>query len=281
MADHNNLTIEVENAIGTIAINRPDVLNALNTETLKELKTAAREMEANDAVKVIIVTGAGRAFAAGADIAEMMPKTAIEGQEYGQLGQDSFSTFENLSKPVIAAVNGFALGGGCELAMSCDIRLASQGAKFGQPEVGLGVTPGFGGTQRLPRLVGRAKAKEMIFTGDMISADEAFRIGLVNKVVDDRKRDEAGEILLNEKGKPVRDGTKLMVEAKELAGKITSNGAIAVSLAKRAINQGIEVDLKNGCALEAEIFGLCFSTADQKEGMKAFIEKRKANFEGR
>lgn len=257
---YENLLVEVEGDIGTITLNRPKALNALNSQMLEELKCAAAEMECNDAVKVVIVTGAERAFAAGADIAEMMPMTALEGQKYGQRGQETFAAFEDMSKPVIAAVNGFALGGGCELAMACDIRLASEKAKFGQPEVKLGVTPGFGGTQRLPRLVGRAKAKELIFTGEMIDAAEAHRIGLANAVYPPEA---------------------LMEEAKKMAGTIAQNGAIAVSLAKRAANQGIEVDLKSGCALEAEIFGLCFSTEDQKEGMKAFVEKRPANFKGR
>ncbi len=259
MMAYENLTLSAENGIGTVTINRPKVLNALNTATLKELKAAALEMDADPQVKVVILTGAERAFAAGADIAEMMPMTAVRGAEYGRLGQDAFSAFENLSKPVIAAVNGFALGGGCELAMACDIRMASEKAKFGQPEVKLGVTPGFGGTQRLPRLVGRAKAKELIFTGDMIDAAEAHRIGLVNSV---HKPEE------------------LMDAARKLAAQIAANGAIAVSLCKRAVNRGIEVDLSSGCAIEAEIFGLCFSTEDQKEGMKAFIEKRPANFRG-
>ncbi|MBA3046605.1 MAG: enoyl-CoA hydratase/isomerase family protein [Candidatus Thermoplasmatota archaeon] len=257
---YENLILAVEESIGTITINRPSVLNALNTATLQELKCAALEMQADDSVKVIILTGAERAFAAGADISEMMPMTAIQGAEHGRMGQDVFSTIENLGKPVIAAVNGFALGGGCELAMACDIRVASEKAKFGQPEVKLGVTPGFGGTQRLPRLVGRAKAKELIFTGDMIGAAEAHRIGLVNSVFPPEE---------------------LMGAARKLATQIAANGEIAVSLCKRAINQGIEVDLGSGCALEAEIFGLCFSTEDQKEGMKAFIEKRRAEFKRR
>lgn len=260
MPAYENLSVSVEEGIGTITINRPKVLNALNTATLMELKNAALEMQANDQVKVVILTGAERAFAAGADISEMMPMTAIQGAEHGRLGQDAFSTFEELGKPVIAAVNGFALGGGCELAMACDIRIASEKAKFGQPEVKLGVTPGFGGTQRLPRLVGRAKAKELIFTGDMIDAKEAHRIGLVNSVYPPEE---------------------LMAAARKLAAQIATNGEIAVSLCKRAINHGIEVDLKSGCALEAEIFGLCFSTEDQKEGMTAFIEKRQAIFRRR
>jgi enoyl-CoA hydratase len=278
---YENLLLSVDGGIGTITINRPKVLNALNTATLKELKAAALQMGSDDSVKVVILTGAERAFAAGADIAEMMPMNALQGAEYGRLGQDAFSAFEEMPKPVIAAVNGFALGGGCELAMACDIRLASKAALFGQPEVTLGVTPGFGGTQRLPRLVGRAKAKELIFTGEKIDADEALRIGLVNRVVDDWKRGEDGAILKNEKGKPVKDDALLMAEARKLAGQIAANGELAVSLCKRAVNKGIEVDIKSGCAIEAEIFGLCFSTEDQKEGMKAFIEKRQAHFKRR
>jgi enoyl-CoA hydratase len=260
MGEYKNLTVDQEGDICIITINRPKVLNALNTETLRELKCVATDIDAKKDVKVVILTGAERAFAAGADIAEMMPMTALEGQKYGQLGQEAFGAFETMSKPVIAAVNGFALGGGCELAMACDIRIASEKAKFGQPEVKLGVTPGFGGTQRLPRLVGRAKAKELIFSGEMIDAAEAYRIGLVNSVV---------------------SPDTLMEEVKKLADQIAKNGAIAVSQAKKAINQGIEVDLKSGCALEAEVFGLCFSTKDQEEGMKAFVEKREAKFKGR
>ncbi|KYK28824.1 MAG: crotonase [Candidatus Proteinoplasmatales archaeon SG8-5] len=257
---YENITVEVEENIGIITLNRPEALNALNSRMLAELGKAAAELEADNAVKVVVVTGAERAFAAGADIAEMMTMTALEGQKHGKLGQDTFAAFEDMVKPVIAAVNGFALGGGCELAMACDIRLASEKAKFGQPEVKLGVTPGFGGTQRLPRLVGRAKAKELIFTGEMIDAAEAHRIGLVNAVYPPEA---------------------LMEETKKLANLIAANGEIAVSLSKRAINKGIEVDLKSGCAIEAEIFGLCFSTEDQKEGMKAFTEKRPPEFKGR
>ncbi len=260
MGEYKNLTVVQEGDICIITINRPKVLNVLNIETLQELKRAALEMDAKKDVKVVILTGAERAFAAGADITEMMPLTAIEGKKFGQLGQEVFEAFETLSKPVIAAINGFALGGGCELAMACDIRIASEKAKIGQPEVKLGVTPGFGGTQRLPRLVGRAKAKELIFTGEMIDAAEAHRIGLVNSVV---------------------PPDALMGEAKKLAGQIAQNGEIAVSQAKKAINQGIDLDLKSGCGLEAEAFGLCFSTEDQKEGMKAFVEKREAKFKGR
>jgi enoyl-CoA hydratase len=257
---YENILVEAEGNIGTITLNRPKALNALNSQMLGELRSAAAELESNDAVKVVIITGAERAFAAGADIAEMMPMSTLEGQRHAKLGQDTLAAFENMGKPVIAAVNGFALGGGCELAMACDIRLASEKAKFGQPEVKLGIMPGFGGTQRLPRLVGRAKAKELIFTGEMIDAAEAHRIGLVNAVY---------------------PPDALMEEARKMADLIAQNGEIAVTLAKRAINRGIEVDLNSGCALEAEVFSLCFSTEDQKEGMKAFVEKRPAKFKGR
>ncbi len=254
---YENLLVETKDNVGIITINRPKAMNALNSQTLCELKEAAIEMNGNDAVKVIVITGAERAFVAGADISEMMGLTALEGRKYGELGQDVFMTIETLEKPVIAAINGFALGGGCELAMACDIRISSEKAKFGQPEVKLGVTPGFGGTQRLPRLVGKANAKELIFTGEMINAEEAYRIGLVNHVI-------------------AHDS--LMEEAMKLAADIAKNGQLAVRLSKKAINGGLEVDLKSGCALEAEIFGICFSTEDQKEGMKAFIEKREAGF---
>jgi enoyl-CoA hydratase len=184
--------------------------------------------------------------------------SAIEGRSWGKLGQAVFNKIENFAKPVIAAINGFALGGGCELAMACDIRIASEKAKFGQPEVTLGILPGFGGTQRLARLVGKGIAKELLYTGDMIDATEAYRIGLVNKIVD------AGE---------------LMNTAKTMAQKIMSRAPIAVRLCKAAVNKGLDVDLESGIAYEAEVFGLCFTTRDQKEGMAAFVEKRKADFQ--
>ena len=258
--EYKNLIIEKEEAIAVLTMNRPKMLNALNSETLSELKSALESLEKDKEVKAVVITGAERAFVAGADISEMIDMNALEGQNYGKLGQEAFFKIENLRKPVIAAVNGFALGGGCELAMACDIRIASSKAKFGQPEVNLGVTPGFGGTQRLPRLVGKAKAKELIFTGDIINADEALRIGLVNQVVEPEK---------------------LMEESKNLAKKIASKGQIAVQLAKADINYGMEVDLASGCTIEVDAFGLCFSTKDQKEGMKAFLEKRKPKFEGK
>jgi enoyl-CoA hydratase len=254
-----NLKLETKGPVAVVTINRPP-MNALSTELLRELKGAMHELKRSKDAKVVVITGEGKAFVAGADIAEMQGMNALQGREYGALGQKVFAHVENLPQPVIAAVNGYALGGGCELAMACDVRIASERAKFGQPEVNLGVTPGFGGTQRLPRLVGRGKAKELIFTGDTVDAAEAYRIGLVNRVV---KAEE------------------LMAESVRLAELIASKGQVAVRLAKKAVNSGIEVDLQSGCAIEAEIFGLCFATEDQKEGMKAFLEKRKPEFRER
>jgi enoyl-CoA hydratase len=253
-----NVVVERENAIGIISMNRPNALNALNSETLSDLKTAVKAMGDDPEVSVIIITGTGeKAFVAGADIKEMQDMTPLEARTFMHFGQRVFSDIDNSPKPVIAAVNGYALGGGCELALSCDIILASESAKFGLPEVTLGIHPGFGGTQRLPRLVGAAKAKEMIFTGEMIDAAEAKAIGLVNKVVP-------------------RD--KLMDEAKDLANKILKNGQIAIRLVKSAINAGLNVPLDKGLAYEAETQGLAFATEDKSEGLTAFLEKRKPNF---
>jgi enoyl-CoA hydratase len=258
--EYANLLVEIDGAMATVTVNRPKSLNALNRETHQDLQQAFDALEQDAAVKVIILTGAGeKAFVAGADIAQMQPMSALEGRAFAQLGQKVFKTIEDSSKPIIAAVNGFALGGGCELAMACDIRLASENAKFGQPEVNLGVIPGFAGTQRLARLIGKGRAKELIFTGDIIDAHEAYRLGLVNKVLP-RKQ--------------------LLEAAREMAQKIASKGSIAVSLSKDAINKGLEMDLDKAAAYEAELFGLCFATADLKEGMLAFLEKRAADFKG-
>ena len=231
----------------------------MDTLVLRELGQAFDAFAADAGIDVVVLTGEGRAFVAGADIAEMSAMTAAEGKAFGRLGADVFRKIELLPQPVIAAVNGFALGGGCELAMACDIRIASAKAKFGQPEVGLGITPGFSGTQRLPRLVGLGKAKELIYTAAVIPADEALRIGLVNKVV-------APEALMD--------------EALALAATIASKARLAVRYAKEAINRGIETDIETGIAVEASLFGLCFATADQKEGMAAFLQKRKPDFTG-
>ena len=251
----NNLLLEVENGIAMLTINRPKALNALNSETLAELNACLAELENNDDVKVVILTGSGeKSFVAGADISEMVNATPAEGRKMGLLAREAFGRLENMPQVTIAAVNGFALGGGCEISMSCDIRVASDNAKFAQPECGLGILPGFGGTQRLPRLVGKGRAKELIFTCDMISADEAFRMGLANHVVPQ---------------------AELIDYCKAMAGRIMKNGPYAVALAKQAINTGSDTDLDSGLKLEANLFGLSFSTADKMEGMTAFLEKRK------
>ncbi len=252
-----NLLMEVENEVAVVTINRPKSLNALNSETLAEINELFTEIEKRKDIRVVILTGSGeKSFVAGADISEMVNASSQEGRIMGMLAYEAFSKIENVPQVVIAAVNGFALGGGCELAMSCDIRVAAENAKFGQPEVGLGILPGFGGTQRLPRLVGKGRAKELIFTTDMIDANEAYRIGLANKVV---KQEE------------------LLDTCKEMAAKMLSKGSFAITLAKQAINVGTETDLASGLQLEANLFGLAFSTGDKKEGMTAFLEKRKAD----
>lgn len=259
--DYQNVKFEKEDGIGIVKINRPKVLNALNQDTMRDIKDVIESIRQDKEVAVVIITGADdKSFVAGADISEMCGMSALEGRAWGKFGQSVFNSIENLPQPVIAAVNGYALGGGCELAMSCDIRIASDKAKFGQPEVLLGVIPGFAGTQRLPRLIGKGRSKELLYTGDQISADEAHRIGLVNKVV---------------------PAAELMDSAKAMAKKIMSCGPIAVQLCKVAVNEGLDVDFESGQAYEGEVFGLCFATEDQKEGMTAFVEKRKANFSGK
>lgn len=252
-----NIIVEVENEIAVVTISREKSLNALNSETLAELKECFENIAARKDVRVLILTGAGKkAFVAGADISEMVNATPAEGRKMGMLAKEAFMLLETMPQVTIAAVNGYALGGGCEISMACDIRIASDNAKFGQPEVGLGILPGFGGTQRLARLVGKGRAKEIIFTCDQIDAQEAYRIGLANKVV---PQDE------------------LLDTCKSMAEKIMSKGSYAISLAKEAINTGLETDLASGLTLEADLFGLSFSTADKKEGMTAFLEKRKEN----
>ena len=253
----NNLTLDVENEVAVLTINRPKALNALNSETLDELTEVLTEIEGRDDIKVVILTGAGeKSFVAGADISEMINFTAPEARAFGIRASVPFFKLQNMRQVTIAAVNGFALGGGCEIAMACDIRIASDNAIFGQPECGLGIIPGFGGTQRLARLVGMGRAKEMIFTCDNIDANEAYRIGLVNKVV-------AKE--------------ELMETAKAMAAKIISKGSYAVSVAKAAINNGYDMDIKNAVEMEANLFGVVNDTHDKKEGMGAFLEKRKAD----
>lgn len=255
--EFNNLLLKKDNNIGILSINRPEALNALNSSVLEELDKAIDMIQKDDDIHVVILTGEGRAFVAGADIKEMKDMTSIEAREFAEKGMKIFRKMELMEKPVIAAINGFALGGGCELAMCCDIRLASEKAKMGQPEVGLGITPGFAGTQRLARLVGLGKAKELIFTAITIDANEAYRIGLVNKVV---------------------PADELMNEAMEMAKLIVQKSQIAVRYAKTAINRGIETDIETGMAIEKDLFGLCFATEDQKEGMLAFLEKRQPNY---
>lgn len=252
-----NLLFKKEDNIGILSINRPKALNALNTQVLKELNEAIDMVSDDDKVHILIITGEGRAFVAGADIAEMKDMNSSEAREFAKLGLETFRKIELMEKPVIAAVNGFALGGGCELSMCCDIRIASDKAKFGQPETGLGIIPGFAGTQRLSRLVGMGKAKELIYTANMIDAGGAEKIGLVNKVV---------------------PAEELMNEAMNMAKNIASKGQIAVRFAKSAINRGYETDIETGMAIERDLFGLCFATEDQKEGMGAFLEKRKPNY---
>lgn len=253
-----NLILErQEGGVCWLRINRPDALNALNSSLLEELSLSFTQLSQDAAVRVLVLTGVGKAFVAGADIREMESMEAVQGEAFGRLGSRVFRQLEQLPFPVVAAVNGFALGGGCELAMSCDIRIASTRAVFGQPEVGLGITAGFGGTQRLPRLVGLAMAAELLYTGRKVQADEAQRIGLVNRVVspDDLER-----------------------ECAELARLIASQAPIAVRLTKQGIQRGLQADLDTAMSIENSLFGLCFSTQDQKEGMGAFLAKRQPNF---
>ena len=245
--------LERQGHVALITIDRPEALNALNSQVLTDLDEVLDRVEADEELYVAVLTGAGRSFVAGADIAEMKNFTSSDGKRFGVHGGQVFLKLENLSKPVIAAVNGFALGGGCELCMACDIRLASEKAKFGQPEVGLGITPGFGGTQRLPRIVGVSKAMELILTAKVIKADEAKAIGLVSEVYPPEE---------------------LLPKAMELAQAICANAQIAVRESKRCIRMGLQADIHTGCAFEAEAFGVTCGTADKDEGMGAFLEKR-------
>ena len=257
--EYNFLKIEQQEAVTVLKISAPKSLNALNSTILRELDDFVDNL--NPATRVLIITGDGeKSFVAGADISEMAHLNEEQGREFGRLGAQVFRKIELLPIPVIAAVNGFALGGGCELAMTCDIRIASNKAKFGQPEVGLGIIPGFSGTYRLPKLIGQGYAKEMIYTGKAIRADEALRIGLVNAVYEPEE---------------------LMARAMEMAQKILTNAPIAISLAKQSIGEGYDLDADAAIALENDLFGQCFATADQKEGMDAFLNKRKAEFGGK
>jgi enoyl-CoA hydratase/carnithine racemase len=256
-----NVVYEKKSAIAYVTVNRPKVLNALNTPTWADLRTAFEAARDDVAVRGVILTGAGdKAFIAGADIGELAHASAIDAEQSSRFGQEVLDFIENLGKPVIAAINGFALGGGCETAMACTIRIAVERAKFGQPEVKLGLIPGGGGTQRLPRLVGKGRALQLILSGEMISAQEAFRIGLVNEVV------------------PVAD---LITRSETILNKIASNAPIAVRHSLEAVNKGMDTSQSEGFALEASYFGLCAGTEDKKEGTSAFLEKRAPEFHGR
>ncbi len=258
---YETLVFDERDGIAFITISRPEKLNALNRRVIEELSECFREVADSESLKVVILTGAGeKSFVAGADIGELAQQTPVEGQETAARGQSLFNFIENLGKPVIAAVNGYALGGGCELAMACTLRIASENARFGQPEVKLGIIPGYAGTQRLPRLVGKGRALEMILTGEPVTAQEAYRIGLVNQVV------------------PQKD---LLAVAKATARKIIANAPLAVKFALQAVHHGLEATKREGEFLEATLFGLCCATEDMKEGTRAFLEKRAAKFDGK
>jgi enoyl-CoA hydratase len=258
---YDNLLFEVSDKIARITFNRPNVLNALNRKTMDELGDCLKKMRADDDIRVLILTGAGeKAFIAGADINELSQQTPVNGREFTLYGQEIIHRLETLGKPAIAAINGFALGGGCEVALACTLRVASRNAKLGQPEVKLGIIPGYGGSQRLPRLCGKGVAHELILTGEMISAEEAWRVGLVNRVV------EPGELLAT---------------AEAIAKKIIANAPLAVKYAMEAVERGMEMPQEEGLYLEATLFGLCCATQDMREGTRAFLEKRPAKFEGR
>jgi enoyl-CoA hydratase len=255
-----SLKVHHDGVIAVLSLNRPEVHNALNRETLQELQAAFGRFREDDAVHGIILAGEGKNFCAGADIAVMRDMSALEAASFSEAGQKVMTAIETVGKPVIAAVQGVALGGGLELALACDFIVASESAQFAAPEVRLGIIPGFGGTQRLPRLVGKSKAKEMIFTGDRVGAEEALAIGLVNRLFSD---------------------ADLRSQAAAVLQKICSRGLLSLKLAKEIIDAGYDVDLRNACLMERDAFAVCFSTEDQKEGMTAFVEKREARFKGR
>jgi enoyl-CoA hydratase/carnithine racemase len=256
-----NILLEKKNAIAHVTISRPKLLNALNMATMEELRGAFHDIKNDDGIRVVILTGSGeKAFVAGADISELATQDAVTGKKYAQRGQSVLNLIENLGKPVIACINGFALGGGCELALACTMRLASDNAKLGQPEVKLGIVPGYGGSQRLPRLVGKGLAMQMILAGEMITAQEAHRIGLVNEVT---------------------SAAELIPRAEAIAAKIIANAPLAVQYAMEAVNKGMEMTLAEGLFLEAALFGVCCATEDKAEGTSAFLEKRPAAFKGK
>ncbi len=256
-----NILLEKKNSIACVTVNRPKVLNALNMATMEELRSAFTDIKSDGSIRVAILTGAGeKAFVAGADIGELAKLDAVSGKEYAHRGQAVLDLIENLGKPVIACINGFALGGGCELALACTMRLASENAKLGQPEVKLGIIPGYGGSQRLSRLVGKGLAMQMLLAGEMITAQEAHRIGLVNEVT---------------------AAAELIPRAEAIAAKIVANAPLAVQYAMEAVNKGMEMTLAEGLYLEAALFGVCCATEDKKEGTAAFLEKRPAQFRGK
>jgi len=258
---YQTLLVDVKDGVATVTVNRPDKLNALNDQVVADLRAAVAALKADLAVKGVILTGAGpKAFVAGADIGNLAQLGVMDGREFALRGQAMLNALETIGKPVLAAVNGFALGGGCELALACHIRIAGENAKFGQPEVKLGITPGYGGTQRLPRIVGKGRALHLLLSAELIDAQEALRIGLVTKVV---------------------PADQLMAEAEKLMRTILANGPVAVALTIEAVHQGLEMTLAEGLQLEADLFGLVASTQDMKEGLTAFLEKRPARFEGR
>ena len=257
---YENIVYEVKEGIATITFNRPKALNALNGALLAELSQALDEIAADEDIRVLILTGAGdKAFVAGADISELATFDSLKAKAFGRRGHDIINKLQQLPIAVIAAVNGFALGGGTEISIACDFIYASENAKFGQPEINLGVIPGFGGTQRLPRLIGTNMAKELIYTGKMISAAEALQLGLVNKVI---------------------PHDSLMAEVLKTAGVIASKGKVSLREAKQAVNKGMDVDLASGCDIEIDAFALCYASPDAKEGTSAFLEKRQADFKG-
>lgn len=256
-----NLLLERDGAVAIVTINRPKVLNALNGQTLTELDAVMRELQGDAGVRAVVLTGSGeKAFVAGADINELAVLSPVEGREHARHGQRLFDAIEHLGKPVIAAVNGFALGGGCELAMACTMRIAADTARFGQPEVNLGLMPGYAGSQRLPRMVGKGVALEILLTGDMVGAARAYEIGLVNRVV---------------------PGAELLTEAKKLAEALASKAPIAVRYILEAVHHGMEAPFAVAEVLETSLFGTIASTADMREGTKAFLEKRKAEWQGK
>ncbi len=258
---YETIRLDVSDSVATLTFNRPEVLNALNPQMIAEFSTAINEVQTKTQIKVLILTGAGRAFVAGADIKLLQAlEDPLGAKQFAQAGQWTLFALEAMDIPVIACVNGFALGGGCEIAMACDFVYSAESAKFGQPEINLGLIPGFGGTQRLCRLVGKARAKELCMTGRMLSAQEAHSMGLVTRVFPDET---------------------LLEETLKIANTIAQKGVVSLRAVKHVIDNGFDVDLRNGCALEADAFSVCFASADHKEGTTAFLEKRPPKFEGK